>query len=191
MAKWTTEYFIEKAKEKHGDKFDYSRSEYQSQEKDISFICPIHGKVTQKAKSHFTRSGCFECDQEKAKKGRRGKYSKSKGSNYELKLVKELKELGYEGVVTSRSESKKVDNMKVDLIDTEGKLPFHVQAKCTKNTPSYHAIEEACPLKDKPFVLFWNRQEIKEGNINMSSAGEVVFVPKEYFYELIKRAYHL
>ena len=185
MAKWDTKYFIEKAKEKHGDLYDYSISNYEGQEKDISFICPIHGVVTQKTKSHFVRTGCHLCDEAKAKKSRKsGKYAKQKGTNYELLLIKELKELGFDDCVSSRSESKAKDNMKIDIVSDQ--LPFYAQAKCTKVTPSYHTIEEGCPLKDKPYVLFWNRQEVKEGQINMSSRGEVVFVPKEFFYKLLK-----
>ena len=183
--KWSTEVFIEKAKEKHGDKYDYADSKYEGQEKDISFICPVHCEVTQKAKSHFVRSGCILCDQEKAKKSRKGgKYAKDKGTNYELQLIKELKAIGFDDCVSSRSESKAKDNMKIDIVSD--KLPFYAQAKCTKVTPSYHNIEDACPLKDKPYVLFWNRQEVKEGNVNMSSRGEVVFVPKEFFYKLLE-----
>ena len=82
MAKYTTEDFIEKCKLKHGDKYDYSKSKYEGLEKDFTFKCPIHGEVTQKAKSHLVRSGCYLCDQEKAKsKRRKSSYSKSKAAN--------------------------------------------------------------------------------------------------------------
>lgn len=187
MAKYTTEQFVEKAREKHGNKFDYEESEYTGLDKDFTFKCPIHGEVTQKAKSHLVRSGCIKCDEEKAKTKRKGgKYAKSKGHAYEYKIRNELKELGFEELLTSAGESKRMDNMKVDLVDPSGKLPFYAQIKCTKNTPSYHNIVEECPLKDKPFVLFWNRQQVKEGQVNMSSQGELVMVPKEYFYKLLK-----
>lgn len=127
------------------------------------------------------------CDQEKAKKKRKGgSYAKAKGANYELKIIKELTELGYEGLKSSRSQSKNLDDAKVDIAETIDKLPFYVQNKCTKNTPNYFQIQEDCPLTDRELVLFWNRQEVKEGQVNMSSRGEVVFVPKKLFYELLK-----
>lgn len=151
-------------------------------------MCPNHGEVTQVAKKVLTHSGCPLCDQEKAKKRRRGgKYSKTKGSQYELQIAKELANCGFPNIVTSRSESKRTDDMKIDLIDKDGKLPINIQCKKTKVTPSYFNIREACPMKDKPFVIFWNRQEVKEGSVDMSSAGEVVMLPKEYFYELLKK----
>lgn len=187
MAKYTTEKFIEKAREKHGDKYDYEESVYEGLEKDFTFKCPEHGEVTQVAKSHLVRSGCIMCDAEKAKSKRKnGKYAKSKGRAYEYKIRDELKEVGFPELVTSAGESKRMDNMKIDLIDPSGKLPFYAQIKCTKPTPSYHNIAEACPLKDKPLILFWNKQSVKEGQVNMSSEGEVVILPKEYFYELLR-----
>ena len=187
MAKYTLENFLEKCKLKHGNKFDYSKSEYIGLEKPFTFMCPVHGEVTHKeAKKHLVRSGCPVCDEEKAKRSRRGgKYTKTKGSRYELEIAKELAACGYPEVVTSRSESKRMDNAKVDLIDKENRLPFNIQCKITKNTPNYFKIREEAP-KDKAFTIFWNRQEVKDGNVNMSSKGEVVMIPKEFFYELLK-----
>ena len=75
-------------------------------------------------------------EEESLKKKRSKSYSRTKGHSYETKIAKEFRELGYTGVVTSRSESKSMDDKKVDLIDTEGKLPYYVQLKKTQNTPS-------------------------------------------------------
>lgn len=80
--------------------------------------------------------------------------NRRRGNTYETTIAKELRELCCPGVVTSRSESKAMDDKKVDLIDTEGKLPFYVQLKRTIKTPDYFAIRSECPLKDKPFVLY-------------------------------------
>lgn len=185
MVKWSTELFITKGKEKHGELYDYSCTEYTGQDKDITFICPTHGEVTQKAKSHFVRSGCHLCDEEKAKKKRKGAYSKTKGNNYELKIIKELIEIGYAGLKSARSESKNLDNDKIDIAETEDRLPMYVQCKCTKNTPQVSQIMQDCPRKDRPLAIFWNKQ-IDKG-ATMGTAGEFVIIPKEFFYELIKK----
>ena len=188
MAKKTIEEFIEKVKLKHGDKYDFSESNYQGLNKEITYKCPIHGEVTQLAKKILTHSGCPICDQEKAKKNRQsGSYSRNKGHNYEQKIARELRELGYDGVVTSRSQSKRLDDMKIDLVDINNKLPFYCQLKCTSNIPNYFKIRSQCPLTDKPFVLFFNRQEVKDGQINMSSVGELVMLDKSFFYKLLKK----
>ena len=186
MAKQTLETFINKVIEKHGEKFDFSKSNYIGLDKEITYVCPIHGEVTQVAKKVLTHSGCPVCDQEKAKKKRQGgKYAKNKGNAYEGKLIKELTALGYEGLKSSRSQSKNLDDAKIDVAETLDHLPIYVQAKCTRNTPSYFKIVEECPFKDRPLCLFWNAQEVKDGDVNMSSKGEVVFVPKDFFYELL------
>ena len=170
MVKYSREDFIEKCKLKHGDLYDYSESDYEGLEKDFTFICPVHGKVTEKAKS----------------KRRKSSYSKQKGNNYEVQIAKELAYCGYPNVVTSRSESKRMDDNKVDLIDKDGRLPINIQLKKTQNIPSYFKISEECPLKDKPFCLIWNAQKLKEGQINISSLGEVAIIPKQFFYDLLK-----
>jgi hypothetical protein len=55
----------------------------------------------------------------KEKKKRNIKNNKRRGSDYERQIAKELRELGYTEVVTSRSESKAMDDAKIDLIDNQ------------------------------------------------------------------------
>lgn len=118
-------------------------------------------------------------------KKRGGKYARKKGNNYELKIIKELTELGYKGLKSSRSESKNLDNDKIDIAETEDKLPMYVQCKCTKNYPDVVTNIKDCPRKDKPASIFWNKQVVK--GVNMGSDGEYVIIPKDFFYQLIKK----
>ena len=62
--KRTTEEFIKLAKEKHGDKYDYSLVEYKSKEDDVNIICKKHGVFSQKAALHLKGSGCRACSYE-------------------------------------------------------------------------------------------------------------------------------
>ena len=57
----TTEEFIERAKSKHGDKYDYTISEFISVRSLIKITCPIHGEFEQKANSHLHGRGCKKC----------------------------------------------------------------------------------------------------------------------------------
>lgn len=59
--KWTTEKFIQKAKQKHGNKYDYSKSEYISAHEKICIICPEHGEFWQSATAHVRGQGCPKC----------------------------------------------------------------------------------------------------------------------------------
>ena len=56
-----TEEFIEKAKKKHGNKYDYSAVEYVNNAKRICIICPEHGEFWQTPNSHLSGRGCPEC----------------------------------------------------------------------------------------------------------------------------------
>lgn len=125
-------------------------------------------------------------EEEKPKKKRSGSYSKTKGSAYERQIVNELKELtGSDNIATSRSSSKKLDNMKIDIFDEEGILPCYFQLKKTQTTPSVKKINAEVGKLDKPLCILWNVQEKKEGNVNITSLGEYAIIPKSFFYELL------
>ena len=59
--KLTKEDFIEKAREVHGDKYDYSKVNYVSSKTLVSIICPIHGEFEQTPNNHLRGSGCPHC----------------------------------------------------------------------------------------------------------------------------------
>lgn len=60
-AKLTTEEFIKRAKEVHGDKYDYSKVEYINSSTKVCIICPIHGEFWQVPFSHLRGIGCEWC----------------------------------------------------------------------------------------------------------------------------------
>ena len=87
--KLTTKEFIERAREVHGDKYDYSKVNYVNNKTKVCIICPKHGKFWQTLKDHITRgSNCPKCNIykklttedfiEKAKKVHGDKYDYSK-----------------------------------------------------------------------------------------------------------------
>ncbi len=53
--------FIEKAKAKHGDQYDYSLVEYVKNNEKVSIICPEHGIFNQVPGSHLSGSACPKC----------------------------------------------------------------------------------------------------------------------------------
>jgi len=58
-----TEYFIKKAQEVHGNKYNYSKVNYKNTHKNIKIVCPIHGEFEQLPSNHlrFNR-GCPKCN---------------------------------------------------------------------------------------------------------------------------------
>ena len=64
---YTQEEFIEKANLIHDNKYDYSKTIYNGITEKVKIICPIHGEFEQKASSHISGSGCYQCGCEKRK----------------------------------------------------------------------------------------------------------------------------
>lgn len=56
-----SEVFFAKAKEIHGDRYDYSESVYSGMNKQFTYKCPIHGETSQRALDHLRGYGCFKC----------------------------------------------------------------------------------------------------------------------------------
>jgi hypothetical protein len=59
--KLTTEEFIEKARTKHGDRYDYSDVGYVDNRADVKIICRVHGEFLQTPNSHLSGKGCVKC----------------------------------------------------------------------------------------------------------------------------------
>lgn len=59
--KLTTEEFIRRAKEVHGDKYDYSKVEYKNSQTKVCIICPEHGEFWQIPNNHLRGANCGKC----------------------------------------------------------------------------------------------------------------------------------
>lgn len=55
------EYYVKKARVKHGDKFSYTGVTYRGASAYLSIICPEHGEFEQLAQSHVKGVGCAKC----------------------------------------------------------------------------------------------------------------------------------
>ena len=56
-----TEDFIKKAKEVHGERFDYSEVDYVTCAKPVIITCNEHGDFKQKPSEHLRSVGCSKC----------------------------------------------------------------------------------------------------------------------------------
>ena len=68
--KYNTEYFKKHAIKKHGDKYDYSKTECFNATDKVEINCPIHGKFKQDANQHLMGHGCPDCNFDKMAKDR-------------------------------------------------------------------------------------------------------------------------
>jgi hypothetical protein len=65
-SKHSTEEFIKIAKEIHGNKYDYSKVDYQTNKIPVEIICSIHGSFWQIPNAHTSpRNGCPSCNESK------------------------------------------------------------------------------------------------------------------------------
>lgn len=56
-----TEYFVQKAREKHGNEYDYSKTVYKKNKEKVVITCKIHGDFLQDPNSHLQGCGCSKC----------------------------------------------------------------------------------------------------------------------------------
>lgn len=61
ISKHTTSSFVEKAKVKHGDKYDYSKVIYVNNKERVIITCPTHGDFEQRVDAHLKGAGCLRC----------------------------------------------------------------------------------------------------------------------------------
>ena len=57
----TTQAFIEEARMVHGDKYDYSKADYQGSHTKFCVICPKHGEFLVTPTNHLKGRGCPKC----------------------------------------------------------------------------------------------------------------------------------
>lgn len=90
----TIEKFIEKARATHGDKYDYSKVEFNTIHDKICIICPEHGEFKQGVRQHYRGNGCPKCGVERRTEAKRDttesfieKSKKVHGNKYDYSLV--------------------------------------------------------------------------------------------------------
>jgi very-short-patch-repair endonuclease len=97
MKKLTTEEFIRRAKEVHGDRYIYDKTIYSNSHVDLSVMCSVHGEFEQTPSNHLSGKGCSKCaknifgedtfvDRAREIHGDRYDYSKSVYVNTKTKL---------------------------------------------------------------------------------------------------------
>ena len=117
-----------------------------------------------------------------------GKRNRTRGNNYERKIINELKEITHDECLKStRQDSHFLDSQKIDISDPNNTLPFYVQIKCTQSIPAIKKLNEEVGVKDKDLVVFWNAQETRDQK--QISVGEYVIITKDIFYKLLTYLY--
>ena len=65
MSKRLTTYeFIERAKNKHGNKYNYSNVSYVNNQTNVTIICQEHGEFERRPDVHLRGEGCYQCNKD-------------------------------------------------------------------------------------------------------------------------------
>jgi very-short-patch-repair endonuclease/endogenous inhibitor of DNA gyrase (YacG/DUF329 family) len=101
-----TDFFIKKAKEIHGNKYDYSLVDYKNNHEKIKIICPIHGVFEQSPNSHLGGNGCIKCKNSKGEE-KINSFLVSKSISFEkektFKNLKDERKLRYDFYIPSKN----------------------------------------------------------------------------------------
>lgn len=144
---FTTQDFINKSKECHGDKYNYSKSVYTGSFKKLTIICPSHGEFEQLAISHMTKGyGCKQC----------GIISSAKNSylntiNMEFTTLYYIKCYGKDEVFYKIGVAK---NGVLDRYSNSSSMPylFEILREIRGNADQLLKIEESIKLTIQPYT---------------------------------------
>ena len=157
--KLTTEDFIEKAKEVHGNKYDYSKVNYKNISTKITIVCPIHGEFEQAPCKHLSGSGCPKC-------GIISRVSSSRSNTEDF--IKKAKEVHGDWY----------DYDKVDYITATTKViircPTHGEFE---QKPSNHLQGQGCPICNRGFST--------DSKLSLLSDSDVEYLSIHQLIELI------
>ncbi len=128
QSKFAGEKFVQRARARHGQKYDYSRVRYQDAHTKVCIICPVHGKFWQSADSHIRGCGCPKCGA-----ARRGKQRSDRASKIFI------------------SKATKIHGRKYDYAGSHYSLStVNVVIRCPQHgpflqTPNSHLSGSGCP----------------------------------------------
>lgn len=97
--------------------------------------------------------------------------ARAKGHTYERDIAQKFRDAGFTDCMTSRLESKRLDDLGVDLCNTD---PWLVQCKAVEKLGPVHDILARMPDGGIP-VIFHKRNR----------KGTVVSMKEEHFWELV------
>ncbi len=155
----TTEEFKEKARQVHGDKYNYDQVDYKHNKAKVIIICPTHGEFKQKPNTHLNGCGCPYCASHK------GGISRTTESFIEDANKKHGDKYDYSQV------NYKNNKTKVKIVCPEHG-PFW-------QTPTRHLSGDGCPNCKG----FWSPEFIKKYHYNKINDDCAFYIIKMYNQE--------
>ena len=158
---FTREMFIEKAKNKYGDKYDYSKVEYINSQTPILITCKIHGDFSMRPNDHLQGQECPKCKLSKLRK----KFAFSREEFIER---------------ARKVHGDKYDYSKVEYVNNRTKVCII----CKKHgefwqTPDHHLLGGNCPQCNKSKLEEQTNILLNENNIKFEEQKHFDWLGKQ------------
>lgn len=116
--------------------------------------------------------------------------ARKKGNNYECKVVKDLIALGYTDALTSRNDSKRLDDLGVDV--SSSMLPIYLQLKAVEGSINYgklfenhyRNVKEGKLSDSKPFIIL-HKKNGKKYKVNEIVCFESYLLSTDTFHNFV------
>lgn len=126
--------------------------------------------------------------------------NRTAGHSYETDIAKQLRDIGFEHVVTSRSENRSRDNAKIDFVNRNefkhGRLEYNIQAKSMTDHDTvsgkaekvnYKKLLNEIEIEEGIVNVVFHKHTLKKpGGTNFITQGEYAFLHKRDFMQIIK-----
>lgn len=149
----TLDEFVCKAKEVHGDRYDYSKSAYQSNKNPVEIVCKEHGSFWQAPHNHYKGSGCPTCAL-----GR----TESKPERILVEALADFHPIKTKGILEGRELDLYFENQKV-AVEVNG-IYYHSDIKAKAKTAHRRKYEECKKLGIK-LMQFTDAEILKKPEI--------------------------
>lgn len=187
----TNKEFIEKAKQIHGDKYDYSKVEYVDSKTKVCIICPKHGEFWQTPDKHInSKQGCPNCCKNKKYttetfinecKNKFGEnfidYSKVIYVNRNADIMLKCKKCGKEFAANPHNHLKRGDGCPVCKLSKLEKEVYNELSKKNINFTLHKWFSWLNNGKSHKSLDFY----LPDYNVAIECQGEQHFKPIEYF----------
>ena len=163
----TTEEFIDKALEVHGNKYAYDNTFYTKSRNKVTITCRIHGNFEQLPGDHLSGKGCKQCSVEKQTK------DQTFTTEQFIRKAKEIhgKKYDYSKVVYTKMQDKVIIACK-EHGEFEQKATNHVTQK--QGCPACGNIQKLKKYQEHPtilYMLFFTNLNLYKIGITMEKRG--------------------
>lgn len=186
--------FVEKARKIHGDKYDYSKTQYVNYQEPVTIICPKHGEFIQTPTHHLRGSGCQKCAQSHGETFIQ-QYLNSKGIKYIQQYsisvpsnIRKSKKIYTDFYIESLNTIIEYNGKQhyVPIKYFGGKLAFKSQRK-RDNYLRQYCLDNKIKLIELSYNISPDILQDYLDTYLTSAEQPPVIIPIDYFYQLISK----